>query len=107
MVTHDLAKFARLMRRRNGYVIEQVLSPLVVRSTREHEQLVALADGCITKWHAHHYRGFDGPSGELLADDVARLHGVLDEAVAVSKLPDRPSVEAGLHELAVWVGLGR
>lgn len=48
LVTHDLAKFARLMPRRNGYVLEQVLSPLVVRSTPEHEQLVALAHGCIT-----------------------------------------------------------
>lgn len=58
LVTHDLAKFARLMLRRNGYVLEQVLSPLVVLTTPEHAQLVELAAGCITKWHAHHYRGF-------------------------------------------------
>lgn len=58
LVTHDLAKFARLMLRRNGYVLEQVLSPLVVVTTPEHEELVALAAGCVTKWHAHHYRGF-------------------------------------------------
>jgi predicted nucleotidyltransferase len=58
LVTHDLAKFARLMLRRNGYVLEQVLSPLVVISTPEHDELVELAAGCVTKWHAHHYRGF-------------------------------------------------
>ena len=58
LVTHDLAKFARLMLRRNGYVLEQVLSPLVVTSTPEHAELIELAAGCITKWHAHHYRGF-------------------------------------------------
>ncbi|NUR95374.1 MAG: nucleotidyltransferase domain-containing protein [Kribbellaceae bacterium] len=58
LVTHDLAKFARLMLRRNGYVLEQVLSPLVVMTTPEHAELVELAKGCITKWHAHHYRGF-------------------------------------------------
>jgi predicted nucleotidyltransferase len=58
LVTHDLAKFARLMLRRNGYVLEQVLSPLVVLTTPEHAQLVGLAASCITKWHAHHYRGF-------------------------------------------------
>ncbi|TDW14947.1 nucleotidyltransferase domain-containing protein [Kribbella kalugense] len=58
LVTHDLAKFARLMLRRNGYVLEQALSPLVVLTTPEHAQLVELAAGCITKWHAHHYRGF-------------------------------------------------
>jgi predicted nucleotidyltransferase len=27
--------------------------------------LVALADGCITKWHAHHYRGFGKTQWEL------------------------------------------
>jgi uncharacterized protein len=58
LVTHDLAKFARMMLRRNGYVLEQVLSPLVVVTTPEHEELVALAGECVTKWHAHHYRGF-------------------------------------------------
>lgn len=58
LVTHDLAKFARLMLRRNGYVLEQVLSPLMVLTTPEHAQLVELAARCITKWHAHHYRGF-------------------------------------------------
>ncbi|TDE28944.1 hypothetical protein E1295_42195 [Nonomuraea mesophila] len=30
LVTHDLAKFARLLLNRNGYVLEQLLSPLVV-----------------------------------------------------------------------------
>lgn len=50
LVTHDLAKFARLMLRRNGYVLEQVLSPLVVVSTPEHEELVALAKDCVTRW---------------------------------------------------------
>jgi predicted nucleotidyltransferase len=65
LVTHDLAKFLRLMLRRNGYVLEQVLSPLVVASTPEHQELVALAPGCITKWHAHHYRGFAKTQWEL------------------------------------------
>lgn len=58
LVTHDLAKFVRLMLRRNGYVLEQLLSPLVVATTPAHEELIALAPGCLTRWHAHHYRGF-------------------------------------------------
>ncbi|WP_238155688.1 DNA polymerase beta superfamily protein [Kribbella soli] len=172
LVTHDLAKFARLMLRRNGYVLEQVLSPLVVVSTPEHAELVALAKGCITKWHAHHYRGFartqweffekkrelkpllytfrvlltginlmrtgvvqadlrelpggpsylpelmaakaeaehaplEGPSFEQLAADVLELQNVLDEAEAVSDLPDRPSAEPGLHELLLKARLSR
>ncbi len=58
LVTHDAAKFFGLMLKRNGYVLEQLLSPLVVYSTPEYEELKALAPGCITRHHAHHYLGF-------------------------------------------------
>ncbi|UQI49272.1 nucleotidyltransferase domain-containing protein [Streptomyces sp. HU2014] len=58
LVTHDLRKFVRMMLRRNGYVLEQLLSPLVVRTTDAHAGLVALAPGVLTRNHAHHYRGF-------------------------------------------------
>src|SRR5438105_3703843 len=58
LVTHDVAKFMRLMLKKNGYVLEQLLSPLVVSTTREHEELKTLAASCLTKHHAHHYLGF-------------------------------------------------
>ncbi|WP_240506687.1 DNA polymerase beta superfamily protein [Thermoactinospora rubra] len=58
LVTHDLAKFCRLLLRRNGYVLEQLLSPLVVATSAVHEELIALAPGCLTRHHAHHYLGF-------------------------------------------------
>ncbi|GAA4925629.1 DNA polymerase beta superfamily protein [Streptomyces coeruleoprunus] len=58
LVTHDLRKFVRLMLRRNGYVLEQLLSPLVAHTTDAHAELVALAPGVLTSHHAHHYRGF-------------------------------------------------
>ncbi|MBD0419721.1 nucleotidyltransferase domain-containing protein [Streptomyces sp. TRM S81-3] len=58
LVTHDLRKFVRLMLRRNGYVLEQLLSPLVVHTTEAHRELAALAPGVLTGHHAHHYRGF-------------------------------------------------
>ncbi|MEW1841332.1 nucleotidyltransferase domain-containing protein [Nonomuraea angiospora] len=58
LVTHELAKFCRLLLGRNGYVLEQLLSPLVVTSSPVHEELVALAPGCLTRHHAHHYLGF-------------------------------------------------
>ncbi|MFE1344736.1 DNA polymerase beta superfamily protein [Streptomyces sp. NPDC058757] len=58
LVTHDLRKFARLMLRRNGYVLEQLTSPLVVRTTPVHAELLALVPGVLTPHHAHHYRGF-------------------------------------------------
>jgi uncharacterized protein len=56
--THDAKKFFGLMLKINGYVLEQLLSPLVVHTTPEHEELKALAADCITRHHAHHYLGF-------------------------------------------------
>ena len=58
LVTHDAAKFFRLLLKRNGYVLEQVLSPLVLKSGPDHEELSALALRCVTRHHAHHYFGF-------------------------------------------------
>src|SRR5687768_18444486 len=47
LVTHDLKKFIGLMLKKNGYVLEQLLSPLVVRASAAHEQLKALAGRCV------------------------------------------------------------
>jgi predicted nucleotidyltransferase len=65
LVTHDLRKFVRLMLRRNGYVLEQLLSPLVVHTTDAHRELAELAPGVLTSHHAHHYRGFAGTQWRL------------------------------------------
>lgn len=65
LVTHDAAKFFALMLKRNGYVLEQLLSPLVVFTTPEHEELKAIATGCITRHHAHHYLGFAATQWKL------------------------------------------
>jgi len=58
LVTHDVQKFFRLLLKANGYVLEQLYSPLVVHTTPEHEELKWIAKGCITRHHAHHYFGF-------------------------------------------------
>ncbi|MGW0842941.1 nucleotidyltransferase domain-containing protein [Streptomyces sp. NPDC002787] len=173
LVTHDLRKFARLLLRRNGYVLEQLLSPLVVHTSEAHRELIALAPGVLTRHHAHHYRGFAitqwrlfEKTGELkpllytfrvlltgihlmrsgevqahlptllprideapaylpelvaakaaqehgkadvdqerVAEDVERLHGVLDEEQALSVLPENPSAYAALHDFVVRVRL--
>lgn len=57
-VAHDVRKFARMMTNHNGYVLEQLYSPLVVVSTREFEELRALGKGCITRPTVRHYQGF-------------------------------------------------
>lgn len=58
LVTHDAKKFFGLLLKKNGYVLEQVLSPLIVHTTPEHAELKAIAVQCITRHHAHHYLGF-------------------------------------------------
>ncbi|MEW2403812.1 nucleotidyltransferase domain-containing protein [Streptomyces sp. NPDC046862] len=172
LVTHDLRKFARLMLRRNGYVLEQLLSPLVVHTTDAHRELASLAPGVLTRHHAHHYRGFAvtqwrlfQKTGELkpllytfrvlltgihlmrsaelqahlptlvkeveapaylpdlvaakaeqehgaadvdparVESDVERLHGALDEAQALSVLPEAPAAYDALHDFVVRVRL--
>ena len=65
LVTHDLRKFVRLMLKPNGYVLEQLLSPLVVHTTALHAELAALAPAVVTRNHAHHYRGFAGTQWRL------------------------------------------
>lgn len=58
VVTHDVKKFFSLLLKRNGYVLEQLYSPLIVYSTPEHAELKEIARGCITRRHALHYLGF-------------------------------------------------
>jgi predicted nucleotidyltransferase len=58
LVTHDAKKFFGLLLKKNGYVLEQVLSPLVVHTTPEHAELKEIAAQCVTRHHAHHYLGF-------------------------------------------------
>lgn len=65
LVTHDAKKFFGLMLKKNGYVLEQLLSPLVVHTTSEHDELRAIAKDCITKFHGHHYLGFAATQWKL------------------------------------------
>jgi len=58
LVTHDLKKFLGLLLKKNGYVLEQLLSPLIVQTSPVRERLKALAPKCITRHHSHHYLGF-------------------------------------------------
>lgn len=69
LVTHDASKFFALMLKRNGYVLEQVFSPLVVFATPEHDELKSIAAGCITKHHAHHYLGFAATQWKLFGKE--------------------------------------
>jgi len=52
LVTHDALKFFGLLLKKNGYVLEQVLSPLVVHTTPEHAELKEIAKTCFVVHHA-------------------------------------------------------
>lgn len=58
LVTHDILKFFLMLLKRNGYVLEQLYSPLVVATSPEHAELKEIAQGCVTRHHSHHYLGF-------------------------------------------------
>ncbi|QDU83192.1 putative nucleotidyltransferase [Planctomycetes bacterium Pla163] len=58
LVSHDLGKFAALLLRPNGAVLEQLASPLVVHSTALHRELLDLLPKIVTSRHARHYSGF-------------------------------------------------
>lgn len=58
IVSHDVKKFFGLLLKKNGYVLEQLYSPLVVHTTPEHGALKRIAHDCITRHHSHHYFGF-------------------------------------------------
>ena len=70
LVTHDAKKFFGLMLKKNGYVLEQLLSRLVVHTTPEHEELKAISTDCLTKHHAHHYLGFAATQWKLFEKET-------------------------------------
>ena len=58
LVSHDIGKYFGLLVKNNGYILEQVFSPLVVTGQGFLDELRPLAKNCITRNHYHHYRGF-------------------------------------------------
>ena len=87
IVSHEVRKFFGLLLKKNGYVLEQLLSPLIVHTTPEHEELKAIcafkprtsdsipfppAKGVITKHHSHHYFGFAETQWKLFQKESPR-----------------------------------
>jgi predicted nucleotidyltransferase len=76
-VAHDIAKFARLMTRRNGYVLEQLYSPLVAYGGSRLDELRAIGQGCMVRHLYHHYRGFYFNKRKTLTQDGATVKDLL------------------------------
>jgi predicted nucleotidyltransferase len=72
LVTHDVKKFFGLLLKKNGYVLEQLYSPLVIHSTPDHEELKAIGRGCVTRFHCYHYLGFAETQWRLFEKESPR-----------------------------------
>ncbi len=111
LVTHDAKKFFGLMLRKNGYVLEQVHSPLVVLTTPAHEELRAIARRCVTKHHSRHYEGFAATQWRLFEKDrpgrVKPLLYVYRVLLTGIHLMRTGEVEANLERLNEAAGLAR
>src|SRR5690606_5570142 len=69
---------ARMMTNHNGYVLEQLFSPLVVITTPAHEELIDLGKGCITRPTVRHYQGFARGRRKRLAEAAPTVKHLLD-----------------------------
>jgi uncharacterized protein len=58
VVTYDVKTFFMLLLKKSGNVLEGIVSPLVLRTSPEHEELKAILPMTLTPHHAHHYLGF-------------------------------------------------
>jgi uncharacterized protein len=72
LVTHDIKKFFKMLLKKNGYVLEQLYSPIVVHTTPEHEELKAIAKNCITRYHVYHYLGFEQTQWKLFEKEYPK-----------------------------------
>ncbi len=76
-VAHDLLKFATLMTKRNGYVLEQLYSPLVVQGGDWLRELRELGQSCIVRQLHYHYRGFFHSQRKLMAKGEPTAKAIL------------------------------
>ncbi|MFN6485073.1 MULTISPECIES: DNA polymerase beta superfamily protein [unclassified Nostoc] len=69
LVTHDVKKFFLMLLKKNGYVLEQLYSPLILTTSSEHKELKFIAKNCITRHHSYHYIGFAATQWKLFEKD--------------------------------------
>ena len=103
LVTHDLKKFSGLLLKKNGHVLEQLYSPLVVTGTPAYAELKQIAKGCITRHHSHHYLGFSRTQWKLFQKEnpprVKPLLYVLRVLLTGIHLMQTGKIEANLVNL--------
>jgi uncharacterized protein len=110
LVSHEAAKYFRLMVRNNGYILEQIFSPIVVMGQDFLDRLRPLAAKCITRNYYHHYRGFFDTQCKLLNKEESKRVKPLLYAYRVLMtgihLLESGKIEANLLHLNEHFGLG-
>ncbi|HEY1187178.1 MAG TPA: nucleotidyltransferase domain-containing protein [Gemmata sp.] len=77
-VAHEVGKYLRLMGKHNGYVLEQVFSPLIAHGAEFLARLRPIARKCVTRHCYNHYRGFLHTQRKLFEkEDVKRAKTLL------------------------------
>ena len=103
LVGHEIGKYLRLMTQNNGYILEQVFSPLVVQGEDYLAELRPLARRCVTRGCHHHYRGFLHSRLQLLEREPVKKAKSLLYAYRVAltgvHLLETGEVQADLREL--------
>ena len=110
LVGHEIAKYLRLLVKPNGYVLEQIFSPLVVLTSPAHDQLKALAQDSLSRRLYHHYAGFakgewrdyQKPGIGKTVKRLLYLHRVLMTGIV---LLTEGVIEANLQNLNMRFGL--
>jgi predicted nucleotidyltransferase len=109
LVTHDAKKFFWMMLRKNGYVLEQIFSPIVIQSVPEFEELRAIARTCITRYNHHHFHSFaKGQWKDLLAANkptVKKLLYAYRPVLAGIHLMREHEIESNINTLNERFGL--
>lgn len=104
LVGHEIGKYLRLLCKNNGYVLEQIFSPLVVAGQSFLDRLRPLAQRCVTRGCHRHYRGFLRTQLHMLEREEVKKAKTLLYAYRVVlsgiRLLETGAVEANLPTLA-------
>jgi predicted nucleotidyltransferase len=102
-VSHDIGKFLRLALKDNGYVLEQLLSPLVVETSDWHAELKDLTGGLITRRLYFHYRGFFANQEKIYHNSgLKKVKGLLYQyrvAMTGIHVLETGEINANVHQL--------
>ena len=109
IVSHEVGKYFGLLVKNNGYILEQIFSPIVVCGQSFLDELRPIAKQCVTKNHYFHYRGFFQNQMKLIAkqDPVsakAILYAYRVLATGIH-LMNTGEIETDLNRLADELGI--